>query len=469
MNKTPATGLDFKLFPKQLKCLLSKADLTLYGGAAGGGKSFVAMITAIYYAYNQPLLQVYVFRLTNNALELTFLKASTSFKTLLKPLIDSGHVVIVGKEIRFYNGATIHLCHCNDQRALDTYQGAAIGLLILDEAGQFDHATFRYLKGRVRIAHELRPEFKDVLPKTILTSNPAGKGLSWLKKTFVNFCPDDKIKTYDKDFKEDRQFIRSYLSDNPYLRDTDYAETLKAMGTVLAKAYLEGDWNVSLDGFFGDALSGKNVIEPFMIPIGWKKYRCFDWGQGSPFSVLWFAESNGDSIRYKGKEIHTQKGDIFLFMEYYGDNNGNEIGLGLTAEELAISIIKWEKEMKGSFYAGQIDAGPADYSIWSKESNGKSIEQTMRKNGCTFIRCDKARVLGWQRVIELLKRAHDPMRRSGGLFIFKNCFRLINHMQEAQRDKTKLEDIDTSKNDHDLDALRYGMMMKKVISTSRQF
>ena len=141
----------------------------------------------------------------------------------------------------------------------------------------------------------------------------------------------------------------------------------------------------------------------------------------------------------------------------------------MTAEQVAINILEWEKEMKGSFYAGQIDAGPADTSIWSSESNGKSIEHTMRANGCKFIKSDKNRVLGWQRVTELLVRAQDPMRRTGGLFIFKNCFRLINHLQEAQRDKTKLEDIDTSKNDHDLDALRYGMMMKKVISTSRQF
>ncbi len=455
--------------------MLSKADCLLYGGAAGGGKSFVASITSIYFAYNQPNLQVYIFRKTCPAIDATFLSGSASFQILLEPLIKSGHVKInySKRQIAFSNGSMIHLSHCATKKDLDKYQGSAIGLLIIDEAGQFEESIYTYLKSRLRIAHEIRPEFKDVLPKVLLTSNPDGVGLSWLKRTFVNFCPDDKIKKYKSEFTESRQFIRSKLSDNPHLRDTDYAEQLKGMGSPeLVAAYLNGDWNVSLNSFFGNSFTNDNIRDPFQIPIGWKKYRMFDWGYSSPFSVLWMAESDGTLASHKGKQINSRRGDIFIWAEYYGDDNGTEKGLKLTAEQIANKTMAFEELMRGSLYAGAIQAGAADTSIWNAESNGVSIEATMRKHKCTFVQANKApgsRVLGWQKIIEMFTMAKNPMRESGGLFIFNNCHRLIGHIREAPRDDKKLEDIDTNSHDHDLDCLRYGVMMKKKSFKARQF
>ena len=55
-------ALNLHLHPKQWGAFLSSATEILYGGAAGGGKSFLMRVAAIVWCAAIPGLQVYLFR-----------------------------------------------------------------------------------------------------------------------------------------------------------------------------------------------------------------------------------------------------------------------------------------------------------------------------------------------------------------------------------------------------------------------
>ena len=94
-----------------------------------------------------------------------------------------------------------------------------------------------------------------------------------------------------------RQYIPAKLKDNPTLakNDPDYADRLSALGTPeLVRAMLDGDWDIVAGGMFDDVWKKDvHIIEPFRIPKTWIVDRSFDWGSSRPFSVCWWAESDG--------------------------------------------------------------------------------------------------------------------------------------------------------------------------------
>jgi hypothetical protein len=167
LNTTrPDSGaLRLKLQRQQAKALTCPATEILYGGAAGGGKSHLMRVAAIRYACAVPGLQIYLFRRSYGELNLNHMEGPTSFRELLAPLVNSGQCKIIDKEIQFWNGAKIHLCHLQYSKTLQKYQGAEIHLLLMDELTHFHEAEYRYLRGRVRIGPlEVPPELNGQIP-----------------------------------------------------------------------------------------------------------------------------------------------------------------------------------------------------------------------------------------------------------------------------------------------------------------
>ena len=182
-------AIKFSLYPKQRKALMSEATEVLYGGAAGGGKSYLIRVIAILLALEIPNIKIFFFRRIYKELYLNHVYSPDGFLTTLKPLLDAKDVVFNKSDgiFTFYNGAQIYLCHCQHEGDEMTYLGAEMHVLLIDEAGQFLEKQLRFLRTRVRLGGLPVPDkWKSVLPKIIYATNPGGIAHQYLKKGFVN-------------------------------------------------------------------------------------------------------------------------------------------------------------------------------------------------------------------------------------------------------------------------------------------
>ena len=101
-----------------------------------------------------------------------------------------------------------------------------------------------------------------------------------------------------------------------------------------------------------------------------------------------------------------------------------------------------------------------DPAMWQKTGagRGESIAETLMRLRLPVRKSDNDRFLGWLRVHELL-RAH-PDGEGPWLTVDPSCKYLIRTLPAMVQDKNDPDDLDTTKDDHAVDALRYGAMSR---------
>ena len=106
-----------ELEPRQGLAFTTEATEVLYGGAAGGGKSYLERVSAIRWCAEVDGIQVYFFRRTLPDLRDNHLRGPTSFHVLLSSYIQNGLVKYkeVSNEFEFWNGSMLHLCYCDSE------------------------------------------------------------------------------------------------------------------------------------------------------------------------------------------------------------------------------------------------------------------------------------------------------------------------------------------------------------------
>ncbi len=209
--------------------------------------------------------------------------------------------------------------------------------------------------------------------------------------------------------------------------------------------------------FFPEWSADKHVVAPRSLPAYWQRFRSFDWGSARPFSVCWWAVSDGELAEFP-------RGSIICYREWYGaaqDGNGRTIpntGLRLTAEEVADGILDRERD---DVTGRRTMAGVADPSIFSQDG-GPSIADRMASRKVFFREADNARVGrngaqgGWDQLRARLKG--DGERPA--LFVFATCTDIIRTLPAQQHDQDRAEDIDTDGEDHAVDSVRYACMSR---------
>ncbi|MCA1807263.1 MAG: hypothetical protein LC687_05385 [Actinobacteria bacterium] len=456
---------NFKLYPQQARAFSPEADEILYGGAVGGGKSYMIRVTAIRYSVEVPGLITYLFRRTYKELLSNHIYTPGGFLEMLKPLIDRGDVKWSksSNSFEFWNGSRIELAHAQYESDVYQYQGAQIGLLLVDEATHFTPFMIRFLRSRLRLGSLSVPKhLKGQLPRIIYGSNPGGVGHHYFKSGFVDFGPNKAFKAPKSDGGMRRMFIPSKMTDNKVLMQTDpdYEERVRGMGDdAVIQAMIEGDWNVLASGTFTDVWKPDyHIMSPFRIPKGWKIDRGYDYGSSAPAAAIWFAEADGnDFVDADGNLSWVPKGFIFVIKELYFADDQKQ-GLKLTAEEQARRIVRAENDEP---WGNRVLAGPADSSIFSNEPGQTTVADTMANQGAYFHRSDKSpgsRIRGVELMRTKLSAARRRPMETPGIAFFDTCRECIRTIPNLEPDSKKPEDIDTQGEDHLWDVIRYRLL-----------
>lgn len=248
------------------------------------------------------------------------------------------------------------------------------------------------------------------------------------------------------------------------------------------RAWADGDWDIPAGGLFDEAwyLAGKHCVlpswEPAATPEDWRIFRAYDHGDSAPFSVGWWAKSDGSDLnvtaRYAGSpavvnfKMSTVPGDLFRLGEWYGWSGQPNEGLKLLYSKISLGIIQQEVDWK---IADRVQPGPADDSIFDT-ANGQSVSLDLAKNvevdgrlytGARFIKAGKgkgSRVRGWNRMRELMMgaiRNGYAKREKPGLFVLDRCDQFLRTIPQLARSKTDPNDADTEGEDHIADESRY--------------
>lgn len=267
----------------------------------------------------------------------------------------------------------------------------------------------------------------------------------------------------------DRVAIRGYLDENFLLLDAD--PNYKAMISASArnamqlKAWLEGSWDIVSGGLFDDVWNPEiHLVPDFKVPPTWRMDRSFDWGSSKPFSVGWWAESDGtDLVIPLGSDhfrLPTVPGDLFRVGEWYGWCGEPNKGLYMVDQDIAEGIL----EREGKQWPGRIIyPGPADSSIFDHVNN-HSIADAMYEMGVDWDRADKtsgSRVNGWEAIRSRLRNAvpKDGLPREyPGMYVCSSCDQFMRTFPVLPRSDKNLDDADTEAEDHLADEVRYKIL-----------
>lgn len=460
-----AAELDIELHPRQFQAFSSEATELFYGGAAGGGKSYLMRCCAITWCSQIPGLQVYLFRRVREDLIKGHVEGTHGFQSMLAEWIAAGLAWFVGDEIRFWNNSVIWLCHCKDEKDRFKYLSADIHVLLVDELTTFSSTIYYFLRSRVRATGlEIPEEYKGRFPRIICASNPGNVGHLWVKADFIdNHAPNEIWRTPDNLGGMLRQFIPARLEDNPSLNEEDptYRQRLRGLGNeALVKAMEEGDWNVVAGAFFDCWSTSVHVVPVFTPPLTWTRIMGFDWGSAKPYCALWTTVADGNPVRTKGGFLTFPKNSLVVYRELYGAKSPN-VGLKQTAEQCAEAIALTEGQDKPHTRI-------ADPACW-KQDGGPSIAERMARPPSKIMmrRGDNSRVSGWDQVRNRLLGDLDPEGMSVPMMYFTEaCRNTIRTLPALQHDSTVQEDLDSDGEDHAADTVRYICMSRPYTRTT---
>lgn len=421
----------------------------LYGGSAGGGKSYAMLADPMRY-FDHPEFRGLLLRRTNDELK--------ELKWKSKPIYTKAFPGAQWKEKDsmwvFPSGAQFWMTYLERDEDVMRYQGQSFSWIGVDELTQYPTPfAWNYLRTRLRTTADDLPTYMRA------TSNPGGPGHGWVKKMFIDPAPHGKpfpatnidtgeplvIPHGDTDFPEEqwgkpmfmRRFIPAKLSDNSYLmRDGKYKLNLMSGSDQLQRQLLYGDWNVADGAAFSEFRTDIHVIQPFEIPRAWRKFRSCDFGYSArqATAVHWYA-------------VNPLTDQLIVYRELYVNQ--------MTGREVARKVLELE-------HGESVAYGVLDSAVWAKTGQtGPSIAEEMIQAGCRWRPADKpagSRIAGKNRIHELLRV--DPMNKLPGLVFFDNCRQIIADLPVIPSDKDS-DDIDPKyATDHAYDSLRYGVMSR---------
>ena len=427
----------------QTEFLAASEREVLYGGAAGGGKSFGLLADPMRY-FSNPNFNGLILRRTNDELRELIWKS----QELYPKAFQGAKWAEKKSQWTFPSGAKLWLTYLERDQDVLRYQGQAFSYVAFDELTQYATPfAWNYMRSRLRTTDPDLPIYMRA------TTNPGGNGHGWVKKMFIDPAPaNKKFVAKDLESGEDlvypdshekageplfyRRFIPASLRDNPYLMEGgQYEANLLSLPEMQRRQLLEGDWAVADGAAFSEFRTNIHVIEPYDIPSDWVRFRSCDYGYSSYSAVHWFA-------------IDPSYGTLINYRELYLSKH--------TGRDLAKAVM----EAEGS---ERIQYGVLDSSCWHNRGQiGPSIAEEMIAMGCRWRPSDRtngARVAGKNRLHEVLKV--DEITDLPGIQFFNTCRQIIADLPVLPSDPRGSDDIDPRyASDHAYDSVRYAVMSR---------
>lgn len=267
--------------------LATDADVAIYGGSAGGGKSYALLMDPLRFRAF-PRFRAAILRRTYP--EITQPGGLWDVSTELYG--GAGGIASPGRcEWRFAPDATISFRHCQYDKDLTSWHGSQVDALYFDELQYFTRKQFFYLLSRNRGS-------SGVTAYCRATCNPdadswVAEFIAWwidqetgypiperagVKRYFVMLSdvihwadtPEELIAEFGGDgieiLPKSMTFIPAKLDDNPTLVEANpgYRASLLAQRTVEQERLLYGNWKIGDDEgsewpaeYFGDIYGGK--------------------------------------------------------------------------------------------------------------------------------------------------------------------------------------------------------------------
>lgn len=214
-----------------------KTTEVLYGGGAGGGKSYLGCVWLIYMCLAYPgtrfLMGRAILKTLKESTLLTFFSACKRFG--LKKDIDYKYNYIQGVVTFIKSGSEIYLKDLFaypsdpefDELGSTEYTGAFI-----DEASQVTHKAYNIVMSRLRY----KLDEYDLIPKLLTATNPTK---NFLYAEFYNTWRNNNLPHYKK-------FIQALVGDNPYISHY-YIKNLKKLDKNSKERLLYGNWEYDDD------------------------------------------------------------------------------------------------------------------------------------------------------------------------------------------------------------------------------
>ena len=411
--------MDITITKKQGAFIKASQNEVLFGGAAGGGKSYGQLIDALLFALKYPHSKQLILRRTYPELEKSIIRTSLE----LYPR-DLAVYKSQGRMWKFLNGSVIEFGNCENEKDMYRYQSAEYDIIRLDELTHFTEAIYIYLISRVRGTNGYPKQIKS-------STNPGGVGHSWVKERFIDPVPPLEV---NKTEAGTRIFIPSKVDDNVFLmkNDPEYKERLKNLSENDQKALLYGDWNLDEGAYFNEFDINKHVVKPYMLDENNRLYMSLDYGLDM-LACYWY------SVDYEGY--------VTVYRELYEPN--------LIIDDAARAI----KNAMTSEEHAKITSIFAPKDLWNRrQETGKSVSDRFADLGLYLDKVSNGREAGWYEVKRYLRPQIDVFGDNRPkLQIFNTCRNLIRTLPAVRHDEKKPNDI--SKEPHELthapDALRY--------------
>ena len=287
----------------------NKTNDILFGGAAGGGKSFMGCSWLIVLCIKYPSTRYLMGRSKLDNLKKTTL--NTFFEVCKMWNIKSGiHFNFNGGSniITFWNGSEIYLkdlFHYPADPNYDSLGSLEITGAFIDEANQITEKAKNIVNSRIRY----KLDEYGIIPKLLLTCNPSK---NWTYTQYYRPAKEGKIEPHKK-------FVQSLVDDNPYI-SIHYKGQLEKLDEISKQRLLFGNWEYNagednlcnydsiINLFEQKGIEGEKYITCDVARFGTDKTVIMYWEGLCIKKILSFSKSSVTEVGEEIKKIQQTEG-----------------------------------------------------------------------------------------------------------------------------------------------------------------